>query len=662
MESYPPTPITKYGIQLLKEGIEPNITYTSPGGEIIFYLNGGLAPFPGVTEGIALEEGIEGLHPLFNHLDTKGARQDGATWTDTVYEPAEMVMKVIATAPTAEGLRRVIRKWIASWDPENPGKLTWTTPESGEWWCYPRLHRPVTDKLNRGYARDGIQKFSNWSIRNDDAFWRSHDSVSQFQFSYRMAVDEFNRDDDGTLGPNWEQTYSGSDEGVCETEPALNFLIPGRARWTPAGEEQRTVINRWLGSTEVQTVEVHGSPTTWRLGFGGQPTSPISHPATAAQVKTALVGLESITTDDVTVEGETGGPYTVTFTGQYAKTDVPQMEASVVSGGTNPYVTVATTSTGTPAVTATDNQVISIQLGAFFMFPFPDAAYIDIWGRMSEDNETGIRLRIGPQWIRLSRFNNGVETVLRQRILLVLPIWGETWSLVCGSANNARQFTVMRSGFPILSYKETGTGSALGADYRGVGFGMEAGDGFTRQLVPPAVNKWAFGDNATLTQSGHLALTNFGDQPGFPDLVVYGPGTFKFSDGPGAEPTIEFGPLADGQVALIKTHPGQRAVYDITTDQTEQDLPFFQDFLKRLISLAFNGNVPPLMEWFQSLFGIEPPQGNMYSLLKGRWSKPVPPRTLTASPVTHQIAVEIKDGNANSKVIAALTPMRRWPE
>ncbi|ASD53426.1 minor tail protein [Mycobacterium phage Lucky2013] len=661
MESYPPTPITKYGINLLREGIEPNITYTSPGGEIIFYLNGGLAPWPGVTEGIALEEGIEGMHPLFNHLDNKGARQDGATWSDTVYEPAEMVMKVIASAQSAENMRRLIRKWVASWDPENPGKLTWVTPESGEWWCYPRLHRAPTDKLQRGYTRDGIQKFQ-WFIRNDDAFWRSHDSVSQFQFAYKMAIDEFNRDDEGSLGPNWDQTYLGPGDGVCETESAVNFLIPGRARWTPSGDEQNTVINRYLGVSETQVIEVFGGPTAIRLGFDGQLTSSISYPASAAEIKTALVSLSNITTDDVDVDGDSGGPYTVTFKGAYAKTDVPQIEASIASGGINPYVTVATTATGSPATTATNKQVISIQLGAFFMFPFPDAAYIDIWGRMSEDGQNGIRLRLGPQWIRLSAFNNGVETVLRQRILLILPIWGETWSLVCGTAGNDRQYTVMRSGFPILTYKESGTQSHVGEDYRGVGFGMECGDGFTRQLVPPAVNRWSFGDNATVTQSGHLAVTNFGDQPGFPDLVVYGPGTFFFSDGPGADPTIEFGPLADGQVALIKTHPGQRAVYDITTDQTEQDLPFFQDFLHRLISLAFNGNIPPLMQWFESIFGIEPPQGNMYALLKGRWSKPVPARGLDGTPTTHQIAVEIKDGNANSKVIAALTPMRRWPE
>ena len=125
--------------------------------------------------------------------------------------------------------------------------------------------------------------------------------------------------------------------------------------------------------------------------------------------------------------------------------------------------------------------------------------------------------------------------------------------------------------------------------------------------------------------------------------------------------TITFGPLADGQVALIKTHPGFRGVIDLTADQSEQDLPFFQTFLRSLVNLVFNNNVPPLLNWFESLFGIEPPQGNLYALLQGRFTKPVPSRGL-GLPETHKIAVSIVGGDARSKVICALTPMRRWPE
>ena len=132
MEIFPPGKITKYGITLLKEGIEPLITYTSPDGEIAFYLNGGLAPWPGVTEGVVLQDGIQGMHAIFEHLDHKGARQDGASWRDTVYEPAEMTMKVTITAINPESFRRIMRKWFAAWDPEKAGRLNWVTPD-GDW-------------------------------------------------------------------------------------------------------------------------------------------------------------------------------------------------------------------------------------------------------------------------------------------------------------------------------------------------------------------------------------------------------------------------------------------------------------------------------------------------------------------------------------------------
>lgn len=873
MESFPPTPVTNYGITLFEEGIEPQITYISPDGELAFYLNGGLAPWPGVTEGFVLNDGMEGLFPTFTHLDHRGARTPGATWVGTVYDPAEMTMEVTATARTPEGLRNVIRKWMAAWDPEKTGLLSWVTPDGGEWWCTPRLFRAPEGKLARTMARSKEQKFT-WEIRNDDAFWRSHDSVGQFVPAYERAADTFYRNDVGTLGPDWEQTYAGPGAGVCETDNS-GFVEPGRAIWTPndpntfftgtrrvvigpyagfstasddtevsiivnntpeftvgtgaanevwarmgrnpdgswdgngvrasigwgylqlayfsdfdaqvlqqtfellpplAGEKYtlrcvgrhfelirydifggpwlklsvdeagsgskkgpdyrgvgfalqgggailtqatpadirqiecgttvidsfdtttttglgpnwplsysgstegyvrandgraqwndvalgRGVRNRWLGSNATQTVAVFGSPAVWTLSFGGVPTSSISHPATPATVQAALEGLPSISPGDVAVTGATGGPYAVHFQGALAIDDIPDLVATVVSGGTDPFITVATTSGGLPQTTATDFQVVTVTLGDLFQFPFPDAAFIDVWGRMNTNdaNPTGVRLRIGPQWLQLSRFNAGVETVLYTRLLLLAPLWGETWTLLCGSGTQVRRFIVKRGGFTVIDFTESGTGSAVGTAYRGVGFGMESGDGTFHQAIPPTVLNWSMGDNVTVTQSGHLELTNFGDQEGFPDVVVYGPGTFFFGDGPGTEPTIEFGPLTDGQVALIKTHPSARGVYDLTAEHSEQDLPFFQSFIKGLFSFAFNNNVPPLMQWFESFFGIAPPQGNLYALLKGRWSKGVPPRG-TKLPETSQIAVKLVNGNADSKVIAALTPMRRWPE
>lgn len=663
MESFPPAEVTRYGITLLKEGIEPHITYISPDGDVAFYLNGGLAPWPGVTEGVVLADGMSGMHATFNHLDHKGARQDGSTWADTVYDPAEMNMDVICTARTPENLRKVIRQWIASWDPQKRGTLSWVTPEGGEWWCHPRLMRAPADKMSRTMARSREQKFS-WSIRNDDAFWRSHDSVGVFGFSFNKAYDDFNRDDSGTLGPNWSQTYSNPGHGHCETEDDFfgNDSF-GRAVWIGGDNAKSGVINRWLGVNEIQTITVAGAPSTWTLTYLGVTTAAITHPATAATVQTALQGLSTVGAGNAVVTGNAGGPYTVTFQGALAKRDIDTLVGTVTSGGTNPVVRIGRTKEGSKAVTETDNQVITVTIADFFSFPFPETGYIDIWGRMSADGTSGIRARIGGTYVALSSFKNGVERPLFSRPLLLTPLWWEQWTLVCGTAANSREFKLFRAnGFQVFAFTEPDTDSYIGSGYRGGGFGLEADAGFLVQAIPPGIQDWAMGDNLEVTQSGHVNVTNFGDQDGYPDLVVYGPGMFKFGDGPGTEPTIEFGPLLEGQVALIKTHPGKRAVYDLTADKTPQQLPAFQDFISRLISLAFNNNIPPLFSWFESIFGIAPPQGNLYALLKGRFTKPVPARPVIGVPETSHIAIEVQNGNAFTRVVAALTPLRRWPE
>ncbi len=103
---------------------------------------------------------------------------------------------------------------------------------------------------------------------------------------------------------------------------------------------------------EQQTVTITGTPTggTFTLTVGSQTTAAIAYNATAAAVKTALEALVNINVGDVTVTGGPGPgtPYVVTFTGQYAGEDMPQMTASGASltGGTSPAVGVTTTTAG----------------------------------------------------------------------------------------------------------------------------------------------------------------------------------------------------------------------------------------------------------------------------------------------------------------------------
>jgi hypothetical protein len=103
-------------------------------------------------------------------------------------------------------------------------------------------------------------------------------------------------------------------------------------------------------ANEVQTVTVTGAPTggTFTLTWSGQTTAAIAYNATAAAVQSALEALSNIAPGDVIVTGAAGGPYTVTFVGVNAGTDVAQMTASGagLTGGTTPSVTVATTTAG----------------------------------------------------------------------------------------------------------------------------------------------------------------------------------------------------------------------------------------------------------------------------------------------------------------------------
>lgn len=100
---------------------------------------------------------------------------------------------------------------------------------------------------------------------------------------------------------------------------------------------------------EVQSVTITGAPTggSFRLTYAGQQTGNLPFNATAAQVQAALYGLSNIGPYNVIVSGANGGPYTVTFVGTLAGTDIAAMTASnTFTGGTTPGVTIATVTAG----------------------------------------------------------------------------------------------------------------------------------------------------------------------------------------------------------------------------------------------------------------------------------------------------------------------------
>lgn len=131
--------------------------------------------------------------------------------------------------------------------------------------------------------------------------------------------------------------------------PGIPFLV------TYAGDASTTAfpfttLSGGTVTNEVQLVTITGTPTggTFSLTFNGQNTTDIAYNASASTVRAALAALSTVNGNaNVGVTGSAGGPYTVTFQGTLAGTDVAQMTASAanLTGGTSPAVTV-TTSTG----------------------------------------------------------------------------------------------------------------------------------------------------------------------------------------------------------------------------------------------------------------------------------------------------------------------------
>jgi len=160
-----------------------------------------------------------------------------------------------------------------------------------------------------------------------------------------------------------------SDMQVCLPDPnILQFAIGGE-------------VITGAGAAEVQTVTITGTPTggDFTLTNDGQTTADIAFDAAASAVQSALEALSNLAPGDVTVSGAAGGPYTVTFT--VTQGNVPQLTAdgSGLTGGVDPDVTVATTTSGND-VTTVGYRAPEVGIDAK-----PNGVSIEFWTRAVED-------------------------------------------------------------------------------------------------------------------------------------------------------------------------------------------------------------------------------------------------------------------------------------
>jgi hypothetical protein len=177
MPVFPPDVITPLGAARMLQGTLPDISFTGADGSI-FYLQGGRAPILGCQDGMGLV-GSEGFEAPPVLLDEQGARQDGITNLDTVFDPAIIKLTIEATGLTPQSFRRALRTWISSWNPPNVGSLNVTTQELGQWWMPVRKAGPISDRLLQDPSLHRRMQFE-WKCRGDNAFWQGIDTTSVF--------------------------------------------------------------------------------------------------------------------------------------------------------------------------------------------------------------------------------------------------------------------------------------------------------------------------------------------------------------------------------------------------------------------------------------------------------------------------------------------------
>jgi len=125
----------------------------------------------------------------------------------------------------------------------------------------------------------------------------------------------------------------------------------GNPLWIRVADNGLTLSPAAGGANEVQTLTPTGTPNggTFKLTFDGQQTTAIAWNATAAAVQAALEALSNIAPGDVTVSGSAGGPYTVTFGGEYWHEDVSVLvvdDALLTAASGTPHMVAATGTAG----------------------------------------------------------------------------------------------------------------------------------------------------------------------------------------------------------------------------------------------------------------------------------------------------------------------------
>ena len=118
---------------------------------------------------------------------------------------------------------------------------------------------------------------------------------------------------------------------------------------------------------EVQQINVDATGGTFTVSFGGQTTAALAYNITAAALQTALAGLSSIGSGNISVTGGVGGagglaPYVVTFLGTLGGTNQAAMTTNSTSLTGSAHTATVTTITNGAAAQTNQERYVTLSL------------------------------------------------------------------------------------------------------------------------------------------------------------------------------------------------------------------------------------------------------------------------------------------------------------
>lgn len=153
----------------------------------------------------------------------------------------------------------------------------------------------------------------------------------------------------------YTEPVPGPQIGINSTAPTGVALL-GIARGYRTLVESLVINADEEAVTTTQLITLTGTPTgNWGVNFAGQPTANIPVDASEATVEAALIALANVPVGGVTVEGDDGGPWLVTFTGELEGESQP-LFTKIITGLTGGDVVISKTDLGVPAVNRTLSQ------------------------------------------------------------------------------------------------------------------------------------------------------------------------------------------------------------------------------------------------------------------------------------------------------------------